>query len=123
MTKISITMPDEMGNHIQSTMKARQFENTSEYFRHLVRQDQEQENKIAKLRNMLDEATASGISKFPISCETQKNDCIKMADNQALENKHYVGNSTYRYREKHDEEIKKKYAIDFSFPNLLVSGS
>ena len=62
MTKISITMPDEMGKYIQSAMKARQFENTSEYFRHLVRQDQERESKIAELRNMLDEAEASGIS-------------------------------------------------------------
>lgn len=56
-------MPDEMGKYIQSAMKARQFENTSEYFRHLVRQDQERESKIAELRNMLDEAEASGISE------------------------------------------------------------
>ena len=63
MTKISITMPDEMGKYIQSAMKARQFENTSEYFRHLVRQDQERENKIAELRDMLDKAEASGISE------------------------------------------------------------
>jgi len=62
MTKISITMPDEMGNYVQSAMKARQFENTSEYFRHLVRQDQERESKVAELRKMLDEAEASGIS-------------------------------------------------------------
>ena len=55
-------MPDEMGTYIQSAMKARQFENTSEYFRHLVRQDQERESKIAELRKMLDEAEASGIS-------------------------------------------------------------
>jgi len=63
LTKFSITMPDEKGNYVQSAMKARQFENTSEYFRHLVRQDQERESKIAELRNMLDEAEASGISK------------------------------------------------------------
>ena len=56
MAKFSITMPDEMGNYIQSAMKTRQFENTSEYFRHLVRQDQERESKIAELRNMLDKA-------------------------------------------------------------------
>ena len=62
MAKFSITMPDEMGNYIQSAMKTRQFENTSEYFRYLVRQDQERESKIAELRNMLDKAEASGIS-------------------------------------------------------------
>lgn len=63
MAKFSITMPDEMGNYIQSAMKTRQFENTSEYFRHLVRQDQERESKIIELRNMLDKAEASGISE------------------------------------------------------------
>ncbi len=63
MAKFSITMPDEMGNYIQSAMKTRQFENTSEYFRHLVRQDQERESKIVELRNMLDKAEASGISE------------------------------------------------------------
>ncbi len=63
MAKFSITMPDEMGNYIQSAMKTRQFENTSEYFRHLVRQDQERESKIIELRNLLDKAEASGISE------------------------------------------------------------
>ncbi len=59
-------MPDEMGKYIQKTMKTRQFENTSEYFRHLVRQDQERENKATELRKLLDEAEASGISKRKI---------------------------------------------------------
>ena len=63
MAKFSITMPDDMGNYIQTAMKARQFENTSEYFRHLVRQDLERESKIAELRDMLDKAEASGVSK------------------------------------------------------------
>ena len=52
-----------MGNYIHSAMKAGQFENTSEYFRHLVRQDRERESKIAELRDMLDKAEASGVSK------------------------------------------------------------
>ena len=63
MTKFSITMPDEMGKYIHQAMKGRQFGNASEYFRHLVRQDQEREKKIAALRDMLDEAEASGISE------------------------------------------------------------
>ena len=58
MAKFSITMPDDMGNYIQTAMKARQFENTSEYFRHLVRQDLERESKVAELRDMLDKAEA-----------------------------------------------------------------
>jgi antitoxin ParD1/3/4 len=66
MTKFSITMPDEMGKYVDSAMKERQFENTSEYFRHLVRQDQDREINIAELRNMLDKAEASGASKRKI---------------------------------------------------------
>ena len=58
MAKFSITMPDDIGNYIQTAMKARQFENTSEYFRHLVRQDLERESKVAKLWDMLDKAEA-----------------------------------------------------------------
>ena len=63
MTKFSITMPDDMGKYVDTAMKARQFENTSEYFRHLVRQDQERESNIAELRDMLEKAEASGVSK------------------------------------------------------------
>lgn len=63
MAKFSITMPDDMGSYIEDAMRARQFENTSEYFRHLVRQDQEREKNIAELRTMLDQAEASGVSK------------------------------------------------------------
>ena len=63
MAKFSITMPDDMGNYIQTAMKARQFENTGEYFRHLVRQDLERESKVAKLWDMLDKAKPSGVSR------------------------------------------------------------
>lgn len=66
MAKFSITMPDDMGNYIQNAMKDRQFENTSEYFRHLVREDQEREKNIAQLRTLLDQAEASGVSKRKI---------------------------------------------------------
>ena len=60
MAKFSITMPDDMANYIQRAMKARQFENTSEYFRYLVRQDQERENKVSELRVLLDKEEKNG---------------------------------------------------------------
>ncbi len=63
MAKFSITMPDDMGNYIHQEMKTRQFGNASEYFRHLVRQDQEREKKRSELKSMLDKAEASGISE------------------------------------------------------------
>jgi antitoxin ParD1/3/4 len=60
-------MPDKMEKYVDSAMKERQFENTSEYFRHLVRQDQDREINIAELRNMLDAAEASGVSKRKVA--------------------------------------------------------
>ncbi len=62
MAKFSITMPDKMKDYILEAMKSRQFENTSEYFRHLVRQDQEREEKISDLRMALDKAEAGDLS-------------------------------------------------------------
>jgi antitoxin ParD1/3/4 len=62
MAKFSITMPDKMKDYILEAMKSRQFENTSEYFRHLVRQDQERENKISDLRMALDKTEAGDVS-------------------------------------------------------------
>ncbi len=55
MAKFSITMPDDMKDYILRAMKVRQFENTSEYFRYLVRQDQERD-----LRMVIDKAQANG---------------------------------------------------------------
>ncbi len=55
-------MPDEMGSWIQDRIKRGQFNNESEYFRDLVRRDQEKRHAMDQLRRMLDEAEASGIS-------------------------------------------------------------
>ena len=55
-------MPDEMGSWIQDRIKRGQFNNESEYFRDLVRRDQEKRQAMDQLRTMLDEAEASGIS-------------------------------------------------------------
>ena len=60
MAKFSITMPDDMKDYILGAMKARQFENTSEYFRYLVRQDQERESKVSELRVLVDKEKTNG---------------------------------------------------------------
>jgi Arc/MetJ-type ribon-helix-helix transcriptional regulator len=66
MAKFSITMPDEMKVYILKAMKAQQFENTSEYFRYLVRQDQERENKIVERRKGLDKDEFTGSERRSI---------------------------------------------------------
>jgi antitoxin ParD1/3/4 len=57
-------MPDPMNAWMVSQIKAGRYGNVSEYFRDLVRRDQERrEAAIGELRAMLDLAEASGISE------------------------------------------------------------
>ena len=63
MAKLTISMPDAMSEYVASRIESGQYGNVSEYFRDLVRQEQERREAVATLRNMLDQAEASGISK------------------------------------------------------------
>jgi antitoxin ParD1/3/4 len=62
MIRKTISMPDEMGEWIENRIRSGQYNNDSEYFRDLVRHDQQRQEAISQLRRMLDEAEASGIS-------------------------------------------------------------
>ena len=62
MTKYSITMSDDLGAYVRDAMKDRKFDNISEYFRHLVRQDFETQRADASLQSLVDEGLKSGIS-------------------------------------------------------------
>ncbi len=62
MIRKTISMPDEMGAWIADRLKLGQYNNESEYFRDLVRRDQEQRQAMDQLRKMLDEAEATGIA-------------------------------------------------------------
>jgi putative addiction module CopG family antidote len=60
MSKFSITMSDELGKYVQDAIKAKHFDNISEYFRHLVRQDLLQERSDQALRSLIDSGLKSG---------------------------------------------------------------
>jgi antitoxin ParD1/3/4 len=62
MAKISISMSDKMEKFVAKRVESGDFNNTSEYFRDLVRKDQEKKAAEAKLRVMIEEAEASGLS-------------------------------------------------------------
>ena len=62
MIRKTISMPDEMGAWIERRIKLGQYNNESEFFRDLVRRDQEQRQAMDQLRKMLDKAEATGIS-------------------------------------------------------------
>ena len=53
MSKFSITMSDDLGEYVQDAIKAKHFDNISEYFRHLVRKDLLREQAENKLRSLI----------------------------------------------------------------------
>ena len=63
MSRLTISMPDQMNAWVEAQVRAGRYGNVSEYFRDLVRRDQERrEGAIQQLREMLDRAEASGLS-------------------------------------------------------------
>ncbi len=56
-------MPDQMNDWVEAQVRGGRYGNVSEYFRDLVRRDQERRGTaIAELRDLLDRAEASGVS-------------------------------------------------------------
>ena len=63
MPRLTISMPKQMNEWVEAQISAGRYGNVSEYFRDLVRRDQERrEGAIQQLRDMLDRAEASGLS-------------------------------------------------------------
>ncbi len=66
MAKMTISMPDTMSDYISARVETGQYGNVSEYFRDLVRREQQRQSAAEELRRVLEEAEASGISKRKI---------------------------------------------------------
>ena len=64
MTRITISMPDAMGEYINARVEHGQYGNVSEYVRDLVRR--EQEASLHHLRTLIDEGDASGESDLTV---------------------------------------------------------
>ena len=62
MAKITISMPDRMSDYVAGRIDTDQYGNVSEFFRDLVRRDQERRQAIAELQELMITAEASGIS-------------------------------------------------------------
>ena len=68
MARLTISMPDQMNDWVEAQVSAGRYGNVSEYFRDLVRRDQERrDTAINELRVMLERAEASGVSKRSLS--------------------------------------------------------
>jgi len=62
MTRKTITIPESMDGWVKSQIGAGRYGNDSEYFRDLIRHDQEKQAKLEALRAAVDAGRNSGIS-------------------------------------------------------------
>lgn len=67
MTRKTITITEQMDDWVKGRIKSGKYGNDSEYFRDLIRQDQNKEANLDGLRALLDEGEASGISDRSIT--------------------------------------------------------
>ena len=74
----SITFTDQQDNWIKLKIENGDYTNDSEYIRDLVRKDQQENMKLAELKNAIDEGLQSGRSSLKI------NDIIEQVDNGKL---------------------------------------
>ncbi|MGH7885803.1 MAG: type II toxin-antitoxin system ParD family antitoxin [Thermodesulfobacteriota bacterium] len=67
MSRKTISMPDDMSDWIDRRIKSGQYNNDSEYFRDLIRRDQERQKSIVQLQKLLEEGENSGVSERKVS--------------------------------------------------------
>lgn len=63
MSRLTISMPDPMNDWVEAQVSNGRYGNVSEYFRDLVRRDQERSiGAIAELRALMERAEVGGVS-------------------------------------------------------------
>ena len=62
MATMNISVPDPMKDWVQSQVNTGTYANTSDYVRDLIRQDQENRNKIQALQKAITAGLESGVS-------------------------------------------------------------
>jgi len=68
MIRHTISVPEPMSKYIESQISSGQYGNISEYFRDLIRRDQERSQlAVDQLQKMVDAAEASGVSTLSMS--------------------------------------------------------
>ena len=60
MAAMNVFLPDPMKTWVESRLKGGRFSNTSDYMRHLIRQDQERAKAIEVLQQAIDIGVKSG---------------------------------------------------------------
>ncbi len=67
MTRKTITITEQMDAWVKDLIKAGKYGNDSEYFRDLIRNDQNKEDSLDALRSLLVEGEVSGIGDTSIT--------------------------------------------------------
>ncbi len=62
MTRKTITIPDSMDDWVKTQIGSGRYGNDSEYFRDLIRHDQEKQEKLVALRAAIEAGRNSGVS-------------------------------------------------------------
>ena len=62
MMRKTITIPEPMEEWVKSQIKSGRYGNDSEYFRDLIRRDQDKKRAELELRSMIEDGLNSGIS-------------------------------------------------------------
>lgn len=62
MAQMNISIPDKLKSWAESRVAEGRYSSTSDYVRDLVRRDQEQEEKLRRLRAAIEDGLASGVS-------------------------------------------------------------
>ena len=64
MATMNVSLPDELRAVAEARVASGHYANVSDYVRDLIRHDQEQAEKAARLRAAIDEGLASGVSEL-----------------------------------------------------------
>lgn len=64
MQRKTITLTDQMDSWVKTQVNSGKYGNDSEYFRDLVRRDQERQEAEVRLRSLLEDAETSGLSNL-----------------------------------------------------------
>ncbi len=67
MMRKTITIPDAMEDWVKAQIASGRYGNDSEYFRDLIRRDQDRKLAEHELRSMIDEGLNSGISTSSVT--------------------------------------------------------
>jgi len=66
MTRKTITIPDAMDGWVKAQIESGRYGNDSEYFRDLIRRDQEKRQAEQELRALISEGLESGVSSSTV---------------------------------------------------------